>query len=127
MEKNYLPETSEIGVMLFLYANFYGINLTPSDFNYIKNTICSDKCFCYIEQTFRMSRGNDRLQRQYAVMNIIVFFEEFYQSPNCPPATKTLLFGILGYHYDMLQGAKKVLSARYPLIQSWLENIRSTK
>lgn len=64
------------------------------------------------------------LQRAYAWVNIIVFFDKFYNDKCCPKGCKLILFTLLGLYRDYVKESfPNLLSERYLYVKKWMETV----
>ena len=118
-----------MGVPFWPYAWWFGISISQTDLDYIENVIKKDKCFSLIYSTYKLERkyksSLSALQRAYAEINIIVFFDKFYNSPQCPKGVKSILFVMLGLYRDYVnQDYPDLLSERYAYVERWFKTIK---
>ena len=120
---------NKIGVPFWPYAVWFGIDINQIDLDYIVNVIKKDKCFPLIIYTYKNERryksSMSELEKAYAKINIIVFFDKFYNNPQCPKGVKLILFTMLGLYRDYLNETyPNLLSERYAYVERWLEIVR---
>ena len=119
---------NKIGIPLWPWAAWFRINLSQDDFDYIVNVIKKDRCFPLILSSYRRTRNYrlnlSMLEIAYNKINVIVFFDKFYNDPRCPKGTKLVLFTLLGTYRDYVaEYHPKLLSERYAYVESWLETV----
>ena len=120
---------NKMGVPFWPYAVWFGINLDQIDLDYIVNVIKRDRCFPLIIYTYK-NEGKyksymSELEKAYAKINIIVFFDKFYNDPQCPKGVKLILFTMLGLYRDYLNETYSILlSERYAYVERWLETVK---
>lgn len=109
------------------FAQMFAIDIYQEDFDYIVDVIQKDKCFSLILYCYRMERKNrdiPMVQRAYAWINIIVFFDKFYNNQCCPKGCKLVLFALLGLYRDYVKNAfPNLLSERYMFVKRWMETV----
>ena len=72
----------------------------------------------------RKNRDISMLQRAYAWVNIIVFFDKFYNDKCCPKGCKLILFTLLGLYRDYVKESfPNLLSERYLYVPRWMETV----
>lgn len=117
-----------MGIPFYPFAKYFRIGLDETDLNYIVNIIKKDKCFSLILSAYLTEIENSKiskLERAYAQINIIVFFDKFYNDAHCPKGCKSLLFALLGlYRKYVKENFPNLLSERYLYVERWLETVR---
>lgn len=76
-----------------------------------------------------MERKSDNklsmLEKAYAQINVIVFFDKFYNDSNCPKGARLILFTLLGLYRDYVsENFPDFLSERYTYVERWLETVK---
>ena len=54
-----------------------------------------------------------------------MFYDKFYNDPQCPQGIKQILFSYLGhcrYETELLNG-KNLLEFRYPYVEQWINSV----
>ncbi len=112
----------EMGLPFYPFAKWYHIEVDVTDLDYIVNVIKKDKCFHLILQAYLMEDEiANKLARAYAQINIIVFFDKFYNDVNCPRGVHLILFALLGVYRNYVVGKfPNLLSERYRYVERWL-------
>lgn len=117
-----------LGIPFYPFAKYFRIELDEIDLNYIVSVIKKDKCFSLILSAYLAEIENSKLsklERAYVQINIIVFFDKFYNDAHCPKGCKLLLFALLGLYRKYVQEKfPNLLSERYPYVERWLETVR---
>lgn len=119
----------KMGLPFYLYAIWFGIPIDETDNDYIVNVIQKDKCFLLIVNAYMMERDSSnelsKLAKAYMQINVIVFFDKFYNAPDCPKGVKLILFAILGLYRDYVaEFFPNLLAERYTYVERWLETIK---
>ena len=117
-----------MGLPFYPFAKWFGIELDETDLDYIVNVIREDKCFPLIMNSYILERDyfykSSKLAQAYAQINVVVFFDKFYNASDCPKGVKLILFVILGLYRDYV--AKRfpnLLAERYIYVERWLETV----
>ena len=117
----------KMGIPFWPYAHWFGIDVRQADLDYNVDVIQKDKGFPLILSCFdleRYKRDLSKLEKAYAQINVIVFFDKFYNDPNCPKGCQLILFTILGQFRDYVKEKyPNLLSERYTYVERWLETI----
>lgn len=121
----------KMGIPFSSFTEWLRIDINQTDVDYIVNVIKKDKCFPLILSAYEMERKSDNkfsmLEKAYAQINIIVFFDKFYNDSNCPKGVSVILFALLGlYRNYVAEYSPKLLSERYRYAERWLETITSS-
>ena len=108
------------------YALFFEISIDENDLSYLLNVIKKDNRYSLIYEAFYARKGSEyNRYRAYAKINQVVFYEKFYNSPNCPQGVKNILFVYLGLLKDWLnENTSGLLEQRYFLVERWFDAIR---
>ncbi len=113
-----------IGLPFYPFAKWFNIELGGTDLDYIVDVIRKDKCFSLILSAY-LTEYDNKLAKVYAQVNIIVFFDKFYNASDCPKGVKLILFALLGLCRDYVKEKfPNLLSERYLYVQRWLETVR---
>lgn len=117
-----------MGIPFYPFAKSFHIKLDGNDLDYIVNVIKHDKCFSLILSAYLTEIENDKLsnlEKAYIQINIIVFFDKFYNDVCCPKGCKLILFALLGLYRDYVKEKfPNLLSERYLYVERWLETVR---
>lgn len=117
----------QMGMPFWGYAHWFEIAITKEDIDYLTNVIKQDKCYELINSSFSVDLNYERyskLQRSYAKINQIVFYDKFYNSEKCPKGIRLILFVYLGLLRDYVNEAfPSLLNDRYRNVEQWLDNI----
>ena len=114
---------NKLGVPFWGTALGFCINLYPEDVEFI-SFIQNDPVFSLINKHWRawaVSELNPE-QSLYFDCKQIVFYEKYYRDPKTPPATRTVLFALLGVLQSNVP--PKLLNQQRPIIESWFEKCR---
>ncbi len=110
-----------LGIPFYPFAKYFRIELDEIDLNYIVSVIKKDKCFSLILSAYLAEIENSKLsklERAYVQINIIVFFDKFYNDAHCPKGCKLLLFALLGLYRKYVQEKfPNLLSERSPMLK----------
>lgn len=67
---------------------------------------------------------SSKLAQAYAQINVVVFFDKFYNASDCPKGVKLILFVILGLYRDYVAKLfPDLLAERYIYVERWLETV----
>jgi len=117
-----------MGIPFFGIAYWFDISINTADIEYLNNIIKSDKNYKLIHNSYNISENYKdvtRLQRVYANINQIVFYEEFYNDIKCPHGIKLLLFCHIGLCRDYVnEFSPTILKTRYHTVKQWLQSVR---
>ena len=119
----------KIGIPFAPCAIWFGIPIDETDVDYIVNVIQKDKSFPLIMKAYMMERDyfdkSSKLTKAYALINVIVFFDKFYNASDCPKGVKLILFVILGLSRDYIANRfPNLLVERYRYVERWLETVK---
>lgn len=116
----------KMGCPFWQYALFFEISVDEKDLDYLLNVIKKDKLYLLICEVFYAKKGSEyKRYRAYAKINQVVFYEKFYNSPNCPQGMKNILFVYLGLLKDWLnENTPGLLEQRYFFVERWFDTIR---
>ena len=117
-----------MGLPFYPFAKWFGIELDETDLDYIVNVIRKDKCFPLIMNAYMSERAYfyklSNVTKAYAQINVIVFFDKFYNASDCPKGVKLILFVILGLYRDFVANLfPNLLAERYIYVERWLETV----
>ena len=117
---------NKMGTPFWPYAWWFQISINQADIDYIESVIKKDKCFPFILSSYKKSKNYkiSELERAYAKVNIIVFYDKFYNDSNCPHGVKLILYIMLGLYRDYVyEYSPSFLAERYAYVQRWLETV----
>ena len=109
---------------------FFKIRITEEDIEYINNVIKKDKVYNLINTSVKspyLDNSKDTLLL-YACgyVNAIVFYEGYYNSPNCPKGVKQIIFAYVGLLKSSFEDAyPNLLEYRWGIVKRWFEVVRN--
>jgi hypothetical protein len=103
------------------YAVWFGITVAMEDVDYLVKVIKQDRCTLYRDSFLVNTKAHNeysKLQRCYAQINQIVFYDKFYNDEKCPKGTKMVLFVYLGFlRNNMNEAFPHLLNDRYKSVK----------
>lgn len=123
-EKNVMHK---VGVPFWPIASWFHIKMAEKDVNYIENVIKKDKCYPLIHSAF-MHEGLMNMspcQIAQIKINLIVFYDKFYEAKDCPKGVRRILFTLLGQERHWLnERYPRLLDMRYGYVERWLDTVK---
>lgn len=114
-----------MGIPFYPFAKWFCVEIDETDLDYIVNVIRKDKCFSLILSAYLMEHELSGLAKAYTQINVIVFFDKFYNDTHCPEGCRLILFTLLGLYRGFVKETfPNLLSERYTYVEQWLETIK---
>lgn len=109
----------------FWYLSLYtGVALTDKDLDYLLNTIKKHPCFELVDSFRYIDKMKcSNLEIANTKINTVVFYDIFYNDPQCPPGIKGVLFTYLGIvRYEAESFCPGMLEFRYEYTKKWIDS-----
>lgn len=111
-------------------ATVFKIRVTEEDIEYINNIIKKDKVYNLIntkvESPYPCGSKDTLLLYACGYVNTIIFYEEYYNSPDCPKGVKQILFAHLGLLRAYIEDSyPNLLAYREHIVKRWFEMVRN--
>ena len=114
-----------VGAPFWYLALYTGVPLTNKDLDYLLNTIKKHPCFELVDSSRRIDLLScSNLEIANIKINQIVFYDIFYNDPQCPSGIKSVLFTFLGIlRYEAEDFCSGLLEFRYEYVKKWVASI----
>lgn len=112
----------QIGTPFWYWAGYGQFTITEIDLEYLQ-FIKGHPCFSVLRKY--SDEYISRLEWINTRINEIVFYEHFYNDPNCPQGVKNILFIIIGHKRHALEDIDmlSLLDFRYHSVELWLDSV----